>query len=129
MSRIVSAGAVAYAQADFYQPKGSINRLSGLVPASLTMKVFANSSLLSWPLEAGSGVSNSGVSAGTVYFEEVSGASGFYLVRFFPDRTGFWRIVLSYVALQQEVALEFDVVPAGVFKAVPRGGLSASFEP
>lgn len=129
MSRLVSAGTIAYAQADFFQPKGSINRLPGIVAASLGMTVFANSSVLAWPILDGGGVPNSGVSAGSVYFEEISGAPGFYLVRFFPDRVGFWRIVLSYPALQQEVPLEFDVVPANVFKAAAKGGLTASFDP
>jgi len=129
MSRLISAGTIAYAQADFFQPKGSINRLSGIVAASLSVKVFANSSALTWPLVDGGGISNSGISSGSVYFEEISGASGFYLVRFFPDRVGFWRIIFSYPALQQEVALEFDVVPANVFKATVKGGLTASFGP
>jgi len=129
MSRLVSAGTIAYAQADFFQPKGSINRLPGIVAASLGMTVFANSSVMSWDLVDGGGTSNANVSAGSVYFEEISGASGFYLVRFFPDRVGFWRIVFSYPALQQEVLLEFDVVPANVFKAVAKGGLTASFDP
>jgi len=129
MSRLVSAGAVVHAQADFFQPKGSVNRLTGIVPASLTMAAFVNSSVLAWPLADGSSVTDSGVSAGTVYFNEVSGAPGFYSVRFFPDRTGFWRVVLRSLALQQEAVLEFDAAPAGVFKAVPRGGLTASFAP
>lgn len=129
MSRLVSAGAIVYAQADFFLPKGSINRQSGIVPASLSLSVFFGASVLAWPLADGSAVADAGVSAGTVYFNEVAGAPGFYSVRFFPDRTGFWRIILANAALQQEVILEFDVAPAGVFKAASKGGLTASFTP
>ena len=94
MSRLVSAGAIVHAQADFFQPKGSINRPAGIVAASLSMSAFASSSVLSWPLADGASVPDSGISAGTVYFNEVSGAPGFYSVRFFTDRVGFWRVVL-----------------------------------
>lgn len=118
-----------HAQADFFQPKGSINRLSGIVAASLSMSAFTSSSALPWTLEDGSAVTDSSVSSGKVYFNEVSGASGFYSVRFFPDRVGYWRIVFQYSALQEEVVLEFDVVPANVFKATIKGGLTASFNP
>lgn len=127
MSRIISAGSIAYSHADFYQPNGSITRLSGIVPANLSLSLFSNSTVLAWPLLDGSNITDSDISSGTVYFEEIVGASGFYLVRFFPDRIGFWRMVLTDQVLLEEVITEYDVVPAGVFKTAPGAGLSASF--
>ncbi len=128
MSRIVSAGTIAYSQADFYQSPGSILRVSGIIAANLTLTTFVNSSLLSWSVSDGLIVPDSSISAGTIYFNEIPGTSGFYLIRFFPDRVGFWRVILTYSGISQEVPLGFDVVPAGVFKAIPAGGLTASFQ-
>ena len=128
MSRIVSAGTIAYSQADFYQSSGSVLRISGIIASNITLSIFVNSSLLSWNIANGLTISDSSISAGTVYFNEIPGTSGFYLIRFFPDRIGFWRAILTYPGISQETLLEFDVVPSGVFKSVQVSGLTASFQ-
>jgi hypothetical protein len=86
--------------------------------------MFVDGSLLAWGLSDGTFVANSSVGAGLVFFNEIPSASGFYLVRFFPDRPGFWRIVLRHPTLG-EVVNEFDAVSA----APPFSGLQASFGP
>ena len=75
------------------------------------MLVFVDGQVLSWSLVDGAFVADSGIGAGLVCFNEVAGAAGFYLVRFFPDRTGFWRIVLQHPDLG-EVVCEFDSLPS-----------------
>ncbi len=93
MSQTVSSSSVAYAQPDFFLA-GS--RLTGIVPNDLTPSVFANDVLLAWPLEDGSEVPDSAIQAGTVYFNEISSRPGFYSLRFWVDRVGYWRIVLLH---------------------------------
>lgn len=126
MGRLVSAGSLVYGQADFFFPSGTTNRVSGIVASNLSLIVFSNNAILPWVLADGSGVPDSGISAGTVYFNEITGASGFYSVRFFPDRVSAWRIVLTSVSLSQQVILEYDSLPPGVLRP-PSGGLNASF--
>lgn len=126
MGRLVSAGSVIYSQVDFYQSANSINRLSGLTIASLSSLSFVNGANLNWPLTDGSLISDSSVSSGNLYFNEIS-STGNYLVRFFADRVGFWRISIIYSGLQVERILEFDVIAAGALKPGSAGGLVASF--
>lgn len=127
MGRLVSAGAIVYSQIDFYQPVSSINRLSGVVVASLSSASFINGSSIGWSLTDGTSVSDSSISAGTIYFNEITGSSGYYLVRFYADRVGYWRISITYPGLQVERILEFDVIAAGSLKPGSSGGLVASF--
>lgn len=101
--------------------------MSGIGISQLSLAVFVDNGLLAWPLVDGSLVPDSSVSAGTVYFNEISGSPGFYSVRFFPDRTGYWRIVIGNAALGAEVVKEFDVVPANPIG--PPNGLNATFLP
>lgn len=127
MGRLVAAGAAVYSQVDFFLPVGSINRATGVVIGSLTLDSFVNGSSLPWPLVDGSAVSDSSISSGSVYFHEISGSPGFYSIRFFADRVGFWRFVLKNSGLQTEIVLEFDIIAAGALKPGGAGGLNASF--
>lgn len=113
MGRLLSAGSIVRAQADFFLPAASVNRITGLTAAGLTLKLFADNAAISWPLVDGSTVADSSISAGTVYFNEISGSPGFYSVRLFPDRIGFWRVILTNVSIQTERILELDIVPSG----------------
>lgn len=123
MGRNVSSGSLIRAQADFFLPAGSVNRVVGVQWSTLAPYVFVNNSALPWAVADGTTVQDSSISAGTVYFNEVPGSPGFYAVRFFPDRIGYWRIVLKSASLSSEVVLEFDVSAP----AAPAGGLNASF--
>lgn len=128
MGRLVSAGALVRDQADFYLP-GTQNRATGVVISQLAPAVFADNGLLPWPLADGTSVLDSQISAGTIYFHEIAGSPGFYAVRFFPDRTGSWRVVLQNSSLAAEAVREYDVVPPGGLGAGSPGGLVASFMP
>ena len=127
MGRSVSAGLLIRDQVDFFLPGGGMNRVSGIVVSQLGLSAFVENGLLSWPIADGTAVPASSISAGTVWFNEISGAPGFYSVRLFPDRTGYWRIVIRNAALNMEASREFDVVPAGPLG--PPNGLNASFVP
>jgi len=125
MGRFVSAGILVRDQVDFYIPGGGFNRISGVVVAQLTLFAFADNGLLTWPLADGTNVPDSSISAGTIYFNEIYGSPGFYSIRFFPDRIGYWRVVLRNDSLITEVIRDFDIVPAGPIG--PPNGLNASF--
>ncbi len=126
MSRLVSAGALILDQPDFYFPTGSIQRAQGIVPSNLSMQLFVNNQAIAWPLVDGTNVPDQNVSAGSVYFSALP-TPGYYSLRMFFDRVGYWRLVLVHAGLGQQVIKEYDVVPAGAFKPSAGGGLSASF--
>jgi len=121
MGRSVSAGTLIRSQPDFYFPIDTYNRVTGLQATGVTLILMVNNQILSWPLLDGTAVADSSISAGNVYFNEIIGAPGFYSLRFFPDRVGYWRI--SVVASSFESLLEFDVNPA----SAQSSGLIASF--
>jgi hypothetical protein len=122
MARTIAAGRLAFGQVDFFE---SGSRKAGIVTTDLQMNAFVDGTVLSWGLVDGSVVADPSIGAGMVCFNEVSGAIGFYLVRFFPDRPGFWRIVLRHPVSGQEAICEFDAVPP----FPPASGLNPSFAP
>jgi hypothetical protein len=99
------------------------SRAVGILVTSLTLSIFLNNSPLSWSVQDGLTVPDSSISAGIVYFNEIPSYPGFYSVRLFPDRVGYWRIVLVSASLAQESSFEFDVVPANPSPI----GLTATF--
>jgi hypothetical protein len=123
MGRIISAGSLARAQADFFFPTGSSNRITNILYSSIQSKLFFNNSILPWQLVDGTSVLDSSISAGKIYFNEISGNLGYYSVRFFPDKIGFWRLILKNISSDPEVVLEFDTTSP----QAPSGGLNASF--
>ncbi len=127
MSRLLPAGQLIRDQIDLYMPAGSINRVVGESFASLSLTIFVNNGLLTWPLADGTNVADSSVSAGVVYFNGIAGANGYYAVRFFPDRIGFWRLIFREATLNEEVILSYDVTSAR--PGVASNELNASFVP
>jgi hypothetical protein len=125
MGRQVPAGCLVYDQIDLFMPAGSINRVVGESYTTLGLNTFVNNILVTWPLADGTFVADSSISAGTVYFNQITGSPGFYTVRFFPDRTGFWRLIFREATLGEEVILSYDVIHA---RSGP-GELNASFVP
>ena len=125
MGRLVSAGSLVYEQLDFFLPPGSINRVTGIPAANLSVIVFANNMALSWSLADGTSVPDSSVSSGIVYFNEIASNPGYYSVRIFPDRVGSWRLVFQNISLAVELIREFDALPPGVLRP-STGGLIAS---
>lgn len=125
MGRLISAGTLAYEQLDFFLPPGSVNRITGIPASSLQMWLFVNNQILSWPLVDGTTVADSGIVAGSVYFNEIAASPGFYNVRFFPDRVGFFRLVFLNQSYSIELVRELDILPPGVLRP-PSGGLIPS---
>jgi len=130
MGRLVSAAALVRDQIDLYNPPGSVTRATGVPSSMVSVAVFVNNVPLAWTLQDGTTTADAAISAGTVFFNEISGSPGYYSVRFFPDRVGYWRLVFFDAALTEEVIKEYDVVPAGAFSPGGGGnGLNASFTP
>ncbi len=121
MGRSIATQILVRAQADFYSTPGV--RATGILAGSLNLSLFFNNALTSWALRDGTTIQDSSISAGSIYFNEIAGSPGFYSVRFYPDKIGFWRIVLNDVALTQESIIEIDVVSA----TATSPGLIASF--
>lgn len=117
MSRLVHAQALIYDQLDFFL---SNTRIS--VPiSSLQSKLFVNNQLLPWTLEDGTAIVDSSISASKIYYNEIAGNPGYNSLRFFPDRVGFWRLIITYSMI--EIIKEYDVTSA----KNSTGGLNASF--
>lgn len=127
MARQVPGGCLIRDQIDLYMPAGSINRVRGESYASLGLAVFVDNAALTWPLADGTNVADASISAGTIYFNEIAGSPGYYSVRFFPDRVGFWRLIFREQTLGEEVILSYDVTPAR--PGVASNELNASFVP
>lgn len=110
-SRMVPNNQTILDQVDFYESDG-FTRVIGIVPADLSCRVFYQNALQPWGLGSGSGVPDSRVASGQVYFLETPGALGYYGLRWRPNAVGYWRIVLGYASGTQEVTLGYDVVSA-----------------
>lgn len=123
MGRTANAGSVVRSQVDLYS--SGITRQAGIFAAAVTASVFVDNLPVAWPIVDGTSVPDAIVSSGSVYFHEISGTSGYYSVRFFPDRTGFWRLILTHAGLGKQVILEFDVTAAS---APISQGLNATFD-
>ncbi len=121
------AGQLIRDQIDLYMPSGSINRVIGESVSSLSVSVFVDNGPLPWALADGTTVADVSVSAGTIYFNQIASAPGYYSVRFFPDRLGFWRLVFREVTLGEERILSYDVTAARPGPA--SNELNASFVP
>lgn len=123
MGRTLPSGSLVRDQLDFYSPPGSSSRLSGVNVNSASITAFFNNSILPWFFSDGSSVSDSSISSGCFWFNEIPGSPGFYSLRFFPDKVGFWRIVVYHSASGSEQIKEYDVVQSNQYVQ----GLSASF--
>lgn len=116
MGRLISAGSICYDQLDFFSPVPPFARMMGAASSDLSVRLFVNNAIVSWPIASGVSVLDSSVASGKVYFSEIPGNPGFYSIRFFPDRVGFWRIVFTHVALGVEEIREYDAFPPGVLR-------------
>jgi hypothetical protein len=125
MGRLIPAGTLAFEQLDFFVPAGTVNRMSGIPASGLQMWLFVNNQILSWPLVDGTATPDSSIVSGSVYFNEIAACPGFYSVRFFPDRVGFFRFVFLSQPYSVELIKEFDVLPPGVLRP-SSGGLIPS---
>lgn len=126
MNRLVSAGSLISDQLPVYDPPNTFSRPAGLTVADFSLIVFSNNEDLNWNLVSGTGVLNSAISPGSIYLNEILTNPGYYAVRWYPDRVGYWNISLSCTLNSVEYLLEYDVVPNSFFSN-PNQGLIASF--
>jgi len=128
MSRQVSGGQVIHDQLDIYSPN-TITRLIGVTIPQIELLVFTNNVDQNWVLADGSAVLDTGISSGTVYFDELTTNPGYYRVRFFPGQVGFWRLIYKLPSIQTEIIKEYDVLAVGALQPGPNvRGLVSSFE-
>lgn len=106
--RLVQINQVILDQADFFELDG-YTRVTGLTITDLVSEVFFNNTLQPWPLIDGASTTDAQVSSGSIYWNEISGSSGIYNVRFRPNSVGYWRLLISYPGGTQILALDFDV--------------------
>lgn len=118
-NRLVPHNQTIFAQADFFESDG-VTRVMGLSSALLDVQVFYQNVLQAWVCVDGTGVTDSQVSSGRVYWGELPTSPGFYGVRWRPNALGFWRVVLSYQT--QDIIHEYDVLGS-----TPDQSLAASF--
>lgn len=121
--RIVQVNQIILDQADFFRSDG-YTRVTGLGVPDITSDLFFSNVRQPWTLDDGSGVSDARIASGRVYFNEVPGSPGYYSVRFRPNAVGYWRLLITYVAGEQIVAQDYDVVPQ---VPVVAGNVKASF--
>lgn len=107
MSRYIDSGSLVIDQVSFYSGG---NRVVGLEYNDINLDSFTNNENTSMVLEDGTSILNQDISPGIIYFNEIPGKPGFYSVRFFPDKIGFWYLLYSYNG--SEVIKEYDVKPA-----------------
>lgn len=122
-SRVVLHNRVVYAQVDFLQVDG-FTRVTGLTASTLVLNTFFDNTPQPWLLVNGIPVTDAQVASGNIYFNEVPGSPGYYNVRWRPNATGYWRMILTYVPGQQIEALDFDIFQGG---SQGDTGLNSSF--
>ena len=126
MTRLVATGSVISDQLAVYDPPNTFSRPAGLTIADFSLTVFANNENLTWTLVDGTSVLNSAISPGFIYLNEIATNPGFYSIRWYPDRIGFWNLTIPCTVNSVEYILEYDVVPNSFF-ANSNQGLIASF--
>lgn len=126
MTRLLTSGSVVYDQLLIVDPVGSQDRVTGVTVSDLVLKLFVNNAVISWDLEDGTMVLDSAISPGKIYFNEISGNNGYYSVRFFTDKIGYWYSSYVYSPNNLEIIREYDVVPRNFF-GTSSSGIVASF--
>jgi hypothetical protein len=109
--RQVYVNTLVFDQSDFFQTDG-FTRVVGLTPSQLVMNLFYNNEAQPWPFVDGTSISDVKATSGSIYWNAIPGAPGFYGVRFRPSAVGYWRLLISYPVGQQILAQDYDVLPA-----------------
>lgn len=122
-NREVFVNQLIYDQVDYFEPD-EFTRVTGLGVSDVALQIFFNNTVVNWPLTDGSTTADAQIVSGQVFFTEVTGSPGIYNVRWRPNISGYWRLILSYTVGQQITALGFDVRAESTQIS---GGLRASF--
>jgi len=123
--RLVQINQVVFDQADFFQ-SDDFSRVTGITATGgqITSLLFYNNIEQPWPLTDGVGVLDTQVVSGKIYWNEIASESGFYNVRWRPNNTGFWRLVITFAAGTQILGQDYDVQQS---PPITSSGLTASF--
>lgn len=122
--RRVEINEVVVDQADIFQSNG-FDRVTSLIYNQVQVKLFKDNVLQPCTVVDGTGVTDPLVYAGSVYFNEIPGATGYYNIRWRPFGIGYWRLVLTYSSVAQTLLLDYDVFSNAT--ATTESGLRASF--
>ncbi len=123
-SRRVQTNDVVLDQVDIFQGNGYA-RVASLTISDVGAKLFWNNQLQPWAFVDGTSIPDTLVVSGYVFWNEIPGAPGFYNVRFRPQGTGYWRLVVTYLAGLQTTCVDYDVLPESA--TLSETGLRASF--
>lgn len=107
--RLVAINQTVLDQADYFEDDG-YTRVCGLTVADVVSQLFFDNTLQPWPIVSGAGVRDQNVTSGKIFFHEVPGSPGIYSVRFRPNATGYWRLLITYTSGEQIMAQDYDVV-------------------
>jgi hypothetical protein len=110
-TRLIQVNQVVYDQVDIFQAN-FFDRVTGLTPTDVTLGLTLNNQAVNWPLVDGTGVIDSQVVAGSIYWAELT--SGAYGIRFFPNSLGHWNLTISYAPVPQIVLIDYDVMNPAV---------------
>lgn len=125
MALVVNSGSVVSDQIVLYNPIGSFTRPSGIIYSDLNLSIFANNEDLAWPILDGSSILDSQISSGSLFFNELS-VSGFYGIRFLPDRIGIWNLSFIFSNTGEEIIKEYAAV-CNPSSNLSTGGLNVTF--
>lgn len=126
MGRLLPSGSIVRDQLDFYSPPGSFVRLPGVSVSQLNLAAFYNNAPVLWPLVDGSSTLDSSIVSGSFYFNAIPGALGYYSLRYYPDKVGYWRVVVYDTVSGSEQVRDYDITTA-VQSSALNTGLIASF--
>lgn len=123
--RLVQINQVVFDQADFFQSDG-FTRVLGITATGgqITSVTFKDNIEQPWPLTDGIGVLDSQVTSGKIYWNEIPSEAGHYNVRWLPNATGFWRILITFTSGTQILGQDYDVLAS---PPIVSSGLTASF--
>jgi hypothetical protein len=122
--RSLSAGSLVYDQLTIYDPSNSFNRAVGLNISDFSLSLFANNVDLNWNLLDGTSVLDQDISSGNVYLNEIVSYPGFYNLRWYPDRIGYWYMSISCSVNGVDYVKEYDLKSANI--GYPPGSLIAT---
>jgi hypothetical protein len=107
--RAVPVNQVVYDQIDLFLVD-QYTRAAGVQTTDVTLALFLNNSVVTWPLVNGAAVLDSQVVSGSVYWAALQ--NGSYGIRFLPNQLGHWSLTVTYPGSSQIVGISYDVSTA-----------------